>query len=142
MWNIINHWIYACLITTTIVTWKLVHYRLHWPCYVVAIATSFSKHYVEFKVPTISHKQIAFLEFPFLSASFYILLTIIRHCRVTNKRIKECLSVAMKIGQGEASDVRVIHTSRGGFPKIQAVMIAMGPHKLWWLTFCVLMEFL
>jgi hypothetical protein len=41
---------------------------------------------------------------------FYILLTIIRHCQVTNKRVKECFSDAMKIGQGEASDVRVIHT--------------------------------
>ncbi len=84
----------------------------------VAAATSFSKHYVEFKVPTISHKPIAFLEFPFLLASFYILLTIIRHCQVTNKRIKKCLSIAMKIGQREGSDVRVIYTMHNQLHKL------------------------
>jgi len=51
-------------------------------------------------------------------AIFNILLTIIKHCPVANKRIKKCLSIAMKIGQGEGSDVRVIHIMHNQLHKL------------------------
>jgi hypothetical protein len=93
----INHWIYTCLL-------KLPLWHENWSTtacidLVAAAISCPSEHYVEFKVPTTSHKSIAFLEFSFLLAIFYILLIIIRLLWVTNNRIKECLSTAMQIEQ-------------------------------------------